>query len=52
MLLAASNADGSAVELLIVPSGSKPGDRVFVEGHEQGLFLLSFSSSYLLFKNN
>ena len=34
MLLAASNADHTVVELLTLPAGSKPGDRVFVEGHE------------------
>ncbi|KJE93015.1 tyrosyl-tRNA synthetase [Capsaspora owczarzaki ATCC 30864] len=32
MVLAASNADHSIVELLIPPEGSKPGDRVAVEG--------------------
>jgi tyrosyl-tRNA synthetase len=34
MVLAASNADHTAVELLIPPPDSKPGDRVFVEQHE------------------
>lgn len=34
MLLAASNADHTLVELLIAPQGSKPGDRVFVEGYQ------------------
>lgn len=32
MLLCTSSAE--AVELLIVPAGSKPGDRVFVEGYQ------------------
>jgi len=36
MVLAASNADHTIVELLSVPAGSKPGDRVFVEGHGKG----------------
>lgn len=34
MLLAASDADNTKVELVIVPEGAKPGDRVTVEGYE------------------
>ncbi|KAI8843356.1 tRNA synthetases class I, catalytic domain-containing protein [Chytriomyces cf. hyalinus JEL632] len=34
MVLCASNADHTKVEFLIPPAGSKPGDRVFFEGHE------------------
>merc|ERR1711991_694156 len=33
MLLAASNAEDTAVELLQVPDGASPGDRVTVEGY-------------------
>jgi len=33
MVLAASNSDHTQVELLDPPSGAKPGDRVFFDGH-------------------
>jgi rubredoxin len=33
MVLAASNADHTQVELLDPPPGSKPGDRVVFDGH-------------------
>ncbi|RUS69276.1 hypothetical protein EGW08_022964 [Elysia chlorotica] len=36
MLMCASTEDHSQVEPLSVPEGSAPGDRVFVEGYEQG----------------
>ena len=38
MLLAASNPEHTVVELLVPPAGSKPGDRVFAEGHKADSF--------------
>ena len=38
MILAATSAEGK-VELLLPPVGSKPGDRVFVEGIDEGMFV-------------
>lgn len=36
MVLCASNADHTKVELLAPPAGSIPGDRVYFEGHQGG----------------
>jgi len=37
MLLAANDAENGIVELLVPPADSKPGDRVFCEGFENGI---------------
>jgi glutamyl-tRNA synthetase len=34
MVLCASNDDHTKVEFLVPPEGSRPGDRVFFQGHE------------------
>lgn len=36
MVLCASSPDGTKVEFVEPPAGSKPGDKVFVEGHDSG----------------
>ena len=40
MVLCANNEDGSLVELVQPPAGSKPGDRVFLEGDENGKYFI------------
>lgn len=36
MVLCANSADGTKSEFVEPPAGSKPGDQVFIEGHESG----------------
>ncbi|ORX92752.1 nucleic acid-binding protein [Basidiobolus meristosporus CBS 931.73] len=36
MVLAATSPDGNTLELVTPPAGSKPGDRVYFEGYEDG----------------
>eukprot|EP00736_Rhodelphis_marinus_P007948 Rmarinus@m.11487 len=37
MVMCASNADKSKVELLVPPAGAKPGDRVVLKGYNEGI---------------
>ena len=52
MVLCASNDDHSKVEFLVPPPGSKPGDRVFFEGHEGMLQSLAPFQNFIHLPNH